>query len=196
MIRADCPRHPAIRRRVFGAGVGALALIVGFAAACSSADDTVATETTTTAASNGGSSTSISGSDNDSSTDLSAAPAVDACSVITDAVSTKVYGAEATVTTSPSNDNKVCEVDIQGLSYTMAVTVGPDSDYKLQKSIAFKNPTDFSGLGKEAVIGKSSDETGAEPGLLYRTGSTMVYIAGESDLTKLAALGEAIAAQG
>ena len=69
------------------------------------------------------------------------------------------------MTTTPSSDNTVCEVDIQDLSYTLAVTVGSDSDYKLQKSIAFKDPTDFPGLGKEAVIGKSSDETGAEPGL-------------------------------
>ena len=140
-------------------------------------------------------STSI-GAGDSSSTVGSDAAAIDPCAVITDAVSTKVYGAAATVTTSPSSDNTVCEVDIQGLSYTLAVTVGSDSDYKLQKSIAFKDPTDFPGLGKEAVIGKSSDETGAEPGLEYRTGSAMVYITGESDLTKLAALGNAIAAQG
>ena len=195
MTRADYPRHFTARRRVIGAGVGALALIVDFGAACSSDSDTATSKTTTTAASSGTSSTSISGGEG-SSTGGSSAAAIDPCAVITDAVSTTVYGADATVTTSPSNDNKVCEVDIQGLSYTMAVTVGPDSEYKLQKSIAFKDPTDFPGLGKEAVIGKSSDETGAEPGLAYRTGTAMVYITGESDLTKLAALGKAIAAEG
>ena len=195
MTRADYPRHPTTRRRPIAAGVGALALMVGVVAACSSDSDTAATKPTTTAASSGGSSTSVSGGGG-SSTGASDAAAVDACAVITDAVSTEVYGADATVTTSPSSDNTVCEVNIQGLSYTLAVTVGADSEYKLQKSIAFKNPTDFPGLGKEAVIGKSSDETGAEPGLLYRTGSAMVYISGESDLTKLAALGKAIGAQG
>jgi hypothetical protein len=195
VTRVDYPRHLTARHRAIGVGVGALALIGGLVAACSSDSDTAATKpTTTTAASSGGSSTSVSGSGG-SAPGGSDAAAVDACSVITDAVSTEVYGADATVTTSPSNDNKVCEVSIQGLSYTIAVTVGSDSEYKLQKSIAFKNPTDFPGLGKEAVIGKSSDETGAQPGLLYRTGGAMVYITGESDLTKLAALGTAIAAQ-
>jgi ABC-type Fe3+-hydroxamate transport system substrate-binding protein len=171
-----------------------MAMIVGFAAACSSGSDTAVAKASTTAASSGGSSTSTLGGG--SPTTSSKSPAISACSVVTDAVSTTVYGPDATVTTSPSNGNKVCEVNIKGLSYTLAVTVGADSDYGMQKSIAFKNPTAFPGLGKEAVIGKSSDETGAAPGLVYRTGSAMVYITGESDLTKLAALGTAIAARG
>ena len=54
----------------------------------------------------------------------------------------------------------------------------------------------FPGLGKEAVIGKSSDDMGAVLGLLYRTDGGMTYIQGESDQAKLTALAGAIAAQG
>ena len=85
---------------------------------------------------------------------------------------------------------------IQGLSYDLSIHVDPASDYKMQKSILFVNPTNLPGLGKEAVIGKSSDNTGAVPGLLYRTDGGAVYLSGESDQAKLTALAGAIAAQG
>jgi hypothetical protein len=89
-----------------------------------------------------------------------------------------------------------CSVSILGVSHELNVVGGPVSDYEIQKSIAFVNPTNFPGLGKEAVIGKSSDDTGAVLGLLYRTDGGMIYISGESDLAKLTALAGAIAAQG
>ena len=108
----------------------------------------------------------------------------------------KVYGAGSTVKTSPSSDKRTCQVSIQGLSYELSISGGPASEYEIQKSIAFVNPTNFPGLGKEAVIGKSSDNTGAHLGLLYRTDGGMVYISGESDQAKLTALAGAIAAQG
>ena len=87
-------------------------------------------------------------------------------------------------------------MSIKGLSYELSIHVDPASDYKMQKSILFVNPTNFPGLGKEAVIGKSSDDTGAVLGLLYRTDGGMIYIQGESDQAKLTALAGAIAVKG
>ena len=168
-------------------GVGALALLAVVASACSSA-------ATTTTATGGSSSASTTGGS--SSTGASGAATIDPCSVVTDAVAAKVYGPGSTVTTSPSSDKMHCSVSIQGLSYELNVVVGPASDYNLQKSIAFVNPTNFPGLGKEAVIGKSSDNTGAHLGLLYRTDGGMIYLSDESDQAKLTALAGAIAAQG
>jgi hypothetical protein len=160
-------------------GVGALALLAIVASACSSA-------ATTTTATGGSSSASTTGGS--SSTGASGAATIDPCSVITDAVAAKVYGAGSAVTTSPSSDKRNCQVSIQGLSYELSVHVDPASDYGLQKSILFVNPTNFPGLGKEAVIGKSA--------LLYRTDGGMIYISGEYDQAKLTALAGAIAAQG
>lgn len=168
-------------------GVGVLALLAVVASACSSSNSTAVTTTTATG---GSSSASTTGS---SST---GAATIDPCSVVTDAVAAKAYGAGSTVTTSPSSDMRTCQVSIQGLSYDLAVHVDPASDYEMQKSILFVNPTNFPGLGKGAVIGKSSDDTGAVLGLLYRTDGGTVYISGESDLAKLTALAGAIAAQG
>jgi hypothetical protein len=168
-------------------GVGALALLAVVASACSSGNSTAVTTTPATV-----------GSSSASTTDSSStgAATIDPCSVVTDAVAAKVYGAGSTVTTSPSSDMRTCEVTIQGLSYDLAVHVDPASDYEMQKSILFVNPTNFPGLGKGAVIGKSSDDTGAVLGLLYHTDGGTVYISGESDLAKLTALAGAIAAQG
>jgi hypothetical protein len=190
----DHPRHPCFprtrRREMLTFGVGALALLAVVVPACSSGNSTSATTSTATS----GSSSSASTTDGSSSSAQAAAPTIDPCSVLTDAVAAKVYGAGATVTTSPSGPT-VCSVSVMGLSYDLNVTVGSASDYQIQKSVAFENPTDFPGLGKEAVIGKSSDSTGAEPGLLYRTDGGMVYISGESDQAKLTALAGALAAQ-
>jgi hypothetical protein len=171
-------------------GVGALALLAVVASACSSGNSTAVTTTTAT----GGSSASTTGGS--SSTGASGAATIDPCSVVTDAVAAKVYGAGSTVTTSPSSDKRTCQVSIQGLSYELSVHVDPASDYGMQKSILFVNPTNFPGLGKEAVIGKSSNDTGAHLGLLYRTDGGTVYISDESDQAKLTALAGAIAAQG
>lgn len=171
---------------------GALALLAVVVPACSSGNDTAATTTTATS---GGSSSASTTASSSSSSAASAAPTIDPCSVVTDAVAAKVYGAGATVKATPSGA-KVCSVSVMGLSYDLNVTVGSVSDYQTQKSVAFKNPTNFPGLGKEAVIGKSSDNTGAQPGLLYRTDGGMVYIGGESDQAKLTALAGALAAQG
>ena len=172
-------------------GVGALALLAVVTSACSSGNSTAVTTTTAT-----GGSSSASTTGGSSSTGASGAATIDPCSVVTDAVAAKVYGAGSTVTTSPSNGNRNCQVSILGLSYELSITGGPASEYEIQKSIAFVNPTNFPGLGKEAVIGKSSDNTGAHLGLLYRTDGGMIYISGESDQAKLTALAGAIAAQG
>ena len=172
-------------------GVGALALLAVVASGCSSGNSTAVTTTTAT-----GGSSSASTTGGSSSTGASGAATIDPCSVVTDAVAAKVYGAGSTVTTSPSSDKMHCSVSILGVSYELNVLGGPASDYKMQKSIAFVNPTNFPGLGKEAVIGKSSDDMGAVLGLLYRTDGGMIYIQGESDQAKLTALAGAIAAQG
>jgi hypothetical protein len=87
-------------------------------------------------------------------------------------------------------------VSILGLSYELSIHVDPASDYDMQKSIVFDNPTAFPGLGKEAVIGKGPDSQGAQLGLLYRTAEGTVYLSGESDQTKLTALAGAIASAG
>jgi hypothetical protein len=168
-------------------GVGALALLAVVASACSSGNSTAVTTTTATA-----------GISSASTTDSSSTGAamIDPCSVVTDAVAAKVYGAGSTVTTHPSSDKMHCSVSILGVSHDLNVLGGPASDYEIQKSIAFVNPTNFPGLGKEAVIGKSSDDMGAVLGLLYRTDGGMIYIQGESDQAKLTALAGAIAAQG
>ncbi len=195
MTHPDHPQNPSSRRTrrrgMLNGGVLALALLTVVASACSSGNDTAAT---TTAATTVGSSTSM--TESSSSSGASDAVTIDPCSVVTDAVAAEVYGAGTTVSTSPSSDNTNCQVVVSGLSYDLNVLVGTVSDYELQKSIAFAEPTDFPGLGKEAVIGQSSDSTGAVPGLLYLTDGGMVYIGGESDQAKLATLGQAIAAQG
>ena len=195
MTRPDRPQHPSARRTrsrgILTVGVAALALLAVVASACSSGNSTAATSTATT-----GGSSSASTTGGSSSTGASGAATIDPCSVVTDAVAAKVYGAGSTVTTSPSSDMRTCQVSIQGLSYDLAVHVDPASDYEMQKSILFVNPTNFPGLGKGAVIGKSSDDTGAVLGLLYHTDGGTVYISGESDLAKLTALAGAIAAQG
>lgn len=162
-----------------------LALI---ASSCGSSTNSKASATTAASGVSSASTMNASGSSSASST-----ATIDPCSVLTNAITTKVYGADATVVkTMP--DNNHCGFDIKGLSYELNVTVQPASDYKLQKSILFENPTAFPGLGKEAVIGKSSDNTGAQPGFLYLTTGGCVYLAGESDQVKLKALAEAIAA--
>ena len=178
-------------RRMLTSGVGAFALLAVVATACSSGKGSTGTAASTTIG--GASPSTVAGSGSSSS---SSAVTLDPCSVVTDTVATKVYGAGATVTGNPSTDKLHCQVVVKGLSYDLNVLVGASSDYSLQKSIAFKSPTAFPGLGKEAVIGTSSDETGAELGLLYRTDAGMVYLSGESDQAKLTALARAIAAQG
>ena len=195
MTRPDHPQHPSARRTwsrgILTVGVGALVLLAVVASACSSGNSTAATTTTAT-----GGSSSASTTGGSSSTGASGAATIDPCSVVTDAVAAKVYGAGSTVTTSPSSDKMHCSVSILGVSHELNVVGGPASDYEIQKSIAFVNPTNFPGLGKEAVIGKSSDDMGAVLGLLYRTDGGMIYISGESDQAKLTALAGAIAAQG
>jgi hypothetical protein len=195
VTRPDHPQHPSARRTrsrgMLTVGVGALALLAVVASACSSGNSTAVTTTTAT-----GGSSSASTTGGSSSTGASGAATIDPCSVVTDAVAAKVYGAGSTVTTSPSSDKRTCQVSIQGLSYELSIHVDPASDYKMQKSILFVNPTNFPGLGKEAVIGKSSDNTGAVLGLLYRTDGGTVYLSDESDQAKLTALAGAIAAQG
>ena len=191
MTSPDRPQHPSARRTrsrgILTVGVAALALLAVVASACSSGNSTAVTTTPATV-----------GSSSASTTDSSStgAATIDPCSVVTDAVAAKVYGAGSTVTTSPSSDKRTCQVSIQGLSYELSIHVDPASDYAMQKSILFVNPTNFPGLGKEAVIGKSSDDTGAVLGLLYRTDGGTVYISDESDQAKLTALAGAIAAQG
>jgi len=195
VTRPDRPQHPSARRTrsrgILTVGVAALALLAVVASACSSGNSTAATSTATT-----GGSSSASTTGGSSSTGASGAATIDPCSVVTDAVAAKVYGAGSTVTATPAGNNKVCSVSVTGLSHDLNVTVGSVSDYQTQKAVAFKNSTDFPGLGNEAVIGTSSDSTGAQPGLLYRTDSGMVYIGGESDQAKLTALAGALAAQG
>jgi len=190
------PSFPRTRRRVtLTFGVGVLTLLAVVVPACSSGNKRATTTPSTASVT----SSSASATGNGSSSDASAASTIDPCSVVTDAVAAKVYGAGSTVTATPSNPSgtsTVCSVSVKGLSYDLNVTVGSVSEYQTQKAVAFKNPTDFPGLGNEAVIGKSSDDTGAQPGLLYRTDSGMVYISGESDQAKLTALAGALAAQG
>ena len=195
MTRTREPHRPASsrarRRWTLMPGVGALVLLAVVATACGSSNGSTGATPTTT-----GGSSSVSTTGGSGSSSASSAVKIDPCSVVTDAVAVKAYGPGATVTTSPSSDNRTCQVSVQGLSYDLSIHVDPASDYKLQKSIVFVNPTDFPGLGKEAVIGKGSDSQGAQLGLLYRTDGGIVYISGESDLAKLKALAGAIAAQG
>ena len=195
MQNPDHPHHPSLartrRRGIRTFGSSALALLAVIVPACSSGKDTAATTTSTK-----GSSSSVSTTEGGSPASASTSSSIDPCSIVTDAVAAKVYGAGSTVTATPAGNNKVCSVSVTGLSHDLNVTVGSVSDYQTQKAVAFKNSTDFPGLGNEAVIGTSSDSTGAQPGLLYRTDSGMVYIGGESDQAKLTALAGALAAQG
>lgn len=199
MIRIDNPQvdspHTVAaaserRRWALSLGVGALALLAVIASACSSGNVSKGTATTAAGGSSSAPTMGASGS-----TSPPSAITIDPCSVVTDSITTKVYGVGATVTPSPSDNKKDCSFSIQGLSYELNVHLDPASDYKMQKSILFENPTAFPGLGKEAVIGKGSDNTGAHPGLLYRTDGGTVYLSGESDHAKLTALAGAIAAQ-
>lgn len=179
------------RRWVQSVGVGALAMLAVIASACGSSTDSRATATTKA----GGGSSALT-MDTSGSSSPSSEATIDPCSVLTSPITTKVYGADATVLKAVPDSAHTCSVQVKGLNYDLNVSVFRASDYNLQKSMAFENPKAFPGLGKEAVIGKSSDNTGAAPGLLYRTDRGAVYIGNESDPVKLTALGKAIAAQG
>lgn len=177
--------------RLGGLAIGALALLAVASPGCGSSAGSASSNAPTT---NGAASQSVT-STHSQATAGSKALALDPCAIVTEAVATKTYGAGSTVTASPSTDKRTCQVSIEGLSYDLNVHVDPASDFKLQKSLVFENPTAFAHLGDEAFIGKSSDSSGAVLGLLYRTDDGAVYLSGESDLAKLTALANAIAAE-